>query len=138
MVIHGNVWEMEFLVVDAPSLYNGILGRPALNELKATVSTYSLTLEVYTLIGLFASYGELLMGWECFIASKAKAEHFIVAEKLKDDEDRNRKLQPQEEFELYGVDERHVDRHIRIEKILLDNIHTEIGKLLLEFQDVFS
>lgn len=78
------------------------------------------------------------MGWECFIASKAKAEHFIVAEKLKDDEDRNRKLQPQEEFELYRVDEGHMDRHIRIEKILLDNIHTEIGKLLLEFQDAFS
>ena len=32
--------EVDFLIVDCPSSYNVILGRPTLNDLKATTSTY--------------------------------------------------------------------------------------------------
>lgn len=54
VVIHGTIWEMEFLIVDASSSYNGILGRLAMNKLKATISTYSLRLEIRTPMGLFS------------------------------------------------------------------------------------
>ena len=32
--------EVDFLIVDCPLSYNVILGRPTLNDLKATTSTY--------------------------------------------------------------------------------------------------
>lgn len=35
--VHGVTWNAEFLVVDAPSSYNGLLGRPTLNEMKTIV-----------------------------------------------------------------------------------------------------
>lgn len=81
---------MEFLIDDAPSSYNGILGSPALIELKMIVSIYSSTLEVGTTIGLFVIHDYRHVGWEYFIASKAEVEHSMVAEKLKDNEDGNR------------------------------------------------
>lgn len=41
--INGVIWNLEFLIVDAPSSYNGIMGRSTLNKLKASIWTYSAT-----------------------------------------------------------------------------------------------
>ena len=38
--------KLNFLVVDCPSSYNGIIGRPTLNCRKATTSTYCLQVKV--------------------------------------------------------------------------------------------
>ena len=40
--------EIDFLIVDCPSTYNIILGRPALNKLKAATSTYHLKVKFPT------------------------------------------------------------------------------------------
>ena len=40
--------EIDFFIVDYPSTYNIILGRPALNRLKAATSTYSLRVKFPT------------------------------------------------------------------------------------------
>lgn len=66
---------MEFLVVDALSSYTGLICRPALNRLKATISMYSLTLEVRTATRLFIIRGDYIIGREWFVAARAKAEH---------------------------------------------------------------
>lgn len=73
--INSTSWHVEFLVIDAPSSYNGLLGQPALNQLKATVSTFLLTLEMQTSTELFAIRGDQLVGQECFLAAKTKVEH---------------------------------------------------------------
>jgi hypothetical protein len=36
---------VDFLVIDRPSAYNAIIGRPALNKLKAITSTYHLMMK---------------------------------------------------------------------------------------------
>lgn len=46
LTIEGHTPHLDFLIIDAPSLYNSILGHPILNTLKATISTYSATVEV--------------------------------------------------------------------------------------------
>ena len=43
----GSEWVIrmvEFIIVDRPSVYNVILGRPTLNALRAVVSTYHLAM----------------------------------------------------------------------------------------------
>ena len=42
---------VDFLVVDKPSAYNIILGRPTLNAVKAMVSTYHLAMKFPTPFG---------------------------------------------------------------------------------------
>lgn len=75
MYINDTSWSMEFLIINASSSYNGLISRPALNQFKANMSTYSLTLEVRTATGLFAIWGYRSTGREYFLAANAKAEH---------------------------------------------------------------
>jgi len=44
--------EIDFLIVNCPSTYNIILGRPALNKLKAVTSTYHLKVKFPTAHGI--------------------------------------------------------------------------------------
>ena len=44
--------EIDFLMVDCPSMYNFILGRPTLNKLKAATSTYYLKMKFPTAHGI--------------------------------------------------------------------------------------
>ena len=44
--------EIDFLVMDCPSTYNMIIGRPTLNRLKATTSTYCLKVKFPTTYGV--------------------------------------------------------------------------------------
>ena len=44
--------EIDFLVVDCPSMYNFILGRSTLNKLKAATSTYYLKMKFPTTHGI--------------------------------------------------------------------------------------
>lgn len=72
--VNGITCPMEFLIIDAPSSYNGLIGWPGLNQFKAKVSTYSLTLEVRIAIRLFAIRGDHDAGRECFLATRSKME----------------------------------------------------------------
>lgn len=89
--VNGTTWCIEFLVID-----NGLIGRPALNQFKAIISTYSFTLEVRTATGLFAIRNDRNTGRECFIATRAEAEHKYdtnTATRLEKSKS-NKKLQP--------------------------------------------
>ena len=52
---------VEFIVVDRPSVYNVILGRPTLNVLKVVVSTYHLAMKCPMESGSI-SFGETRRG----------------------------------------------------------------------------
>lgn len=80
------------------------MGRLVLNELKATVSTYSLMVEVRTRVGPHIIQGDKHVGKECFIASKTEAENSITEGKIKKVEEKCKEFQPQGEFELFSVD----------------------------------
>ena len=60
--------QVDFLVVDCPSSYNVILGRPTLNRLKAITSTYCLKMKFPTQNGVGQICGDQLLARECYQA----------------------------------------------------------------------
>ena len=62
--------KVRFLVIDCPSLYNCILGRPTLAELTAVPSTVHLKMKFYTKKAQVATIqGDLAAARRCFNAA---------------------------------------------------------------------
>jgi hypothetical protein len=63
---------VDFLVIDRPSTYNAIMGRPALNKLRAATSTYHLMMKFPTEGGIGEVRGDQLAARKCYnISMKA-------------------------------------------------------------------
>jgi hypothetical protein len=61
--------SVEFLVVNCPSAYNVIIGRPTLNKLRAVTSTYHLLIRFPTEHGIGELKGDQATARECYFAS---------------------------------------------------------------------
>ncbi|GAU45301.1 hypothetical protein TSUD_327590 [Trifolium subterraneum] len=80
--------KVKFLVVDCPSLYNCIIGRPTLAELFAVSSTIHLKLKYYTKDGQVATInGDIEAARRCFEAA-SKNLNFVVTPKKKKEEEK--------------------------------------------------
>ncbi|GFY99885.1 hypothetical protein Acr_13g0012850 [Actinidia rufa] len=62
------IWQ-DFIVVDCPSPYNAILGRPTLGGIKAITSTYHLKLKFPTPTGIGEIKGDQKVARQCFIST---------------------------------------------------------------------
>jgi hypothetical protein len=60
---------VDFLVVNCPSAYNAIIGRPTLNRLRAVTSTYHLLIKFPTEHGIGEVRGDQIAARECYLAS---------------------------------------------------------------------
>ncbi|KAK3043614.1 hypothetical protein RJ639_001676 [Escallonia herrerae] len=60
---------LDFVVVKVPSAYNAILGRPALNQLQAVVSTYHLKMKFPTKHGIGEVKGDQTIARQCYVTS---------------------------------------------------------------------
>ena len=67
--------EIDFLLVDCPSTYNIILGRPALNILRAATLTYYLKVKFPTIHGVGEIRGDQVLARECYQATLASGEN---------------------------------------------------------------
>ena len=67
--------QVDFLVVNCPSIYNIILGRPTLNRLKAATSTYCLKVKIQTLNRTREINGGQPLASECHDALLASKEN---------------------------------------------------------------
>ena len=75
--------EIDFLIVDCPSTYNIILGRPALNRLRAVTSTYHLKMKFPTAHGVGEITGDQVLTRECYQAAlKSRENHTWVINEL--------------------------------------------------------
>ena len=63
---------VEFIVVDRPSVYNVILGRPTLNAIKAVVSTYHLAMKFPTSGGVGVFQGNQEGARKCYMEAVNK------------------------------------------------------------------
>jgi hypothetical protein len=68
---------VDFLVVDQPSTYNTIIGRPSLNKLKATTSTYHLKMKFSTDEGVEEVKGDQVAPRKCYNTSLKKPSRFV-------------------------------------------------------------
>ena len=73
----------NFLVVNSPSSYNMIIGRPTLNRWKAATSTYCLKVKFPIEQGIGEIRGDQVLARECYQAILASKENhtWIIEEK---------------------------------------------------------
>ena len=64
----------RFLIVDAPSAYNMLLGRPSLNAIKAIPSAYHMVIKFPTINGVGTVRGDQRVARECYTASMKQKE----------------------------------------------------------------
>ena len=67
--------EIDFLIIDCPSIYNIILGRPALNKLRAATSTYYLKVKFPITHGIGEIRGDQVLAREFYQAALASREN---------------------------------------------------------------
>ena len=96
----------RFLIVDAPSSYNMVLGRPSLNAIKAVPSAYHLVIKFPTIHGVGTVRGDQRVARECYTASmKQKAVDNVNAGKLDMRDEVLTRPKPSEELEPVSLDD---------------------------------
>ncbi|KAL0402219.1 UNVERIFIED_CONTAM: hypothetical protein Slati_4251800 [Sesamum latifolium] len=65
---------LKFLMVDVPSAYNVILGRPTLNTFQVVVSTYHMKIKFPILGGVGEVQGDPLQSRECYVEAVRKGQ----------------------------------------------------------------
>ena len=74
---------VRFIIVDAPSAYNMLLGRPSLNAIKACPSAYHMMIKFPTVSGVGMVRGDQRVVRECYSASmKQKTVDNIYLDEL--------------------------------------------------------
>ena len=73
--------QLDFLVVDCPSPYDVIIGRPTLNHWKAAMSTYCMKVKFPTEHGIGEVKGDQVLARECYqVVLAAKENHTWMIE----------------------------------------------------------
>ncbi|XP_075665006.1 uncharacterized protein LOC142634592 [Castanea sativa] len=123
--------QLDFLVVDCPSSYNVIIGRPTLNRWKAATSTYCLKLKFPTEDGVGEVKGDQVLARECYQAVlAAKENHTWTIEEEKED-----KVEALEAVELV---EGETAKMTRIGTTFSLEMRTKLIQFLKENLDVFA
>ena len=96
----------RFLIVDAPSAYNMLLGRPSLNAIKSVPSAYHMIVKFPTVNGVGMVRGDQRVARECYTASmkQGAVDNVNVGELDMRDEVLTRP-EPSEELELVSLDD---------------------------------
>ena len=122
--------QLDFLVVDYPSSYNVIIGRPTLNRWKATMSTYCLKVKFPTDNGVGEVRGDQILARESYQAVLATRENhtwMIREEKSK-----------VEALETVALVKDETTKTTRIGTTLSTEMRTRLIEFLKENLDVFA
>ena len=97
---------VRFLIVDALSAYNILLGRPSLNAIRAIPSAYHMVIKFPTVNGVGMVRGDQRIARECYSASmKQKAVGSIYIDELDMRDEMSTRPMPLEELEPVQLDE---------------------------------
>ena len=95
-----------FLIVDALSAYNMLLGRPSLNAIKAIPSAYHMMIKFLTVSGVRMVRGDQRVDRECYTASmKQKAVDNVNVDELDMGDEVLTRPEPSKELEPVSLDD---------------------------------
>ena len=128
----------RFLIVDAPSAYNMLLGRPSLNAIKAIPSAYHMMIKFPTVSGVGMFRGDQRVARECYSASmKKKTVDNISLDELNMRDEVFTRLKPSEELEPVPLDDD--PEHLSyICSQLAEDLKSPLTHFLRQNKDVFA
>ena len=128
----------RFLIVDAPSAYNMLLGRPSLNAIKAIPSTYHMMIKFPTINGVGMVRGDQRVAKECYSASmKQKTVDNIYLDELDMRDEVLTRLDPSEELEPVLLDD-DLEHLAYIGSKLAEGFKNLLIQFLRQNKDVFA
>ena len=129
---------VRFLIVDAPSAYNVLLGRPSLNSIKAIPSAYHMVIKFSTTNRVGMVQGDQRMARECYSASmKQKAVDNIYVDKLDMRDEVNTRPETSEELEPVQLDD-NPEHLVYISSKLAEDLRHLLIHFLKQNKDVFA
>ena len=128
----------RFLVVDAPSAYNMLLGIPSLNTIKAIPSAYHMMIKFPTTSGVGMVRRDQRVARECYSASmKQKMVDNIYLDELNMCDEVNTRPEPSEELEPVPLDDN--PEHLAyIGSKLAENLKSLLTHFLRQNKDLFT
>ena len=128
----------RFLIVDAPSSYNILLGRPSLNAIKSIPSAYHMMIKFPTISGAGMVRGDQRVARECYSASmKQKVVNNIYMDELDMRDEVLTRPEPSEELEPVSLDDD--PEHLAyIGSKLAEDLKSLLTHFLRQNKDVFS
>ncbi|KAK3006034.1 hypothetical protein RJ639_016313 [Escallonia herrerae] len=129
---------LDFVVVRVPSAYNAILGRTALNQLRAVVSTYHMKMKFPTENGVGEVKGDQVVARQCYMAScRNRANETLMIEDLRDETkvERGKPAEDLFDIELYPGNQ---EKTVRVGTGLSDDLKLKLVDLLRNYSDIFA
>ena len=128
----------RFLIVDAPSAYNMLLGRPSLNAIKVIPSAYHMMIKFPTVSGVGMVRGDQRVARECYSTSmKKKAVDNIYLDELDMSEEVLTRPEPSEELEPVSLDD-NLEHLAYIGSKLAKDLKKPLTHFLRQNKDVFT
>ena len=129
---------VRFLIVDAPSSYNMLLGKPSLNAIKVIPSTYHMMIKFPTTSRVGMVRGDQRVAKECYLASvKQKAVDNIYLDELDMRDEVNTRPEPSKELEPVPLDDN--PEHLAyIGSKLVEDLRSLLTHFLRQNKDVFA
>ena len=128
----------RFLIVDASSAYNMLLGRPSLNAIKAIPSAYHMMINFPTESGVGMVRGDQRVARECYSAFiKQKAVDNVYMDELDMRDEVLTRPEPSEELEPVSLDDN--PEHLAyIGSKLTEDLKSLLTQFLRQNKDVFT
>ncbi|KAK2999895.1 hypothetical protein RJ639_023415 [Escallonia herrerae] len=129
---------LDFVVVRVPSAFNAFLGRTALNQLRAVVSTYHMKMKFPTENGVGEVKGDHMVARQCYMAScRNRANETLIIEDLRDETkvERGKPVEDLIDIELYAGNQ---EKTVRVGTGLSDDLKLKLVDLLRSYSDIFA
>ncbi|KAK3012733.1 hypothetical protein RJ639_009566, partial [Escallonia herrerae] len=128
----------DFVLVKVPSAYNTILGRPALNQLQAMVSTYHLKMKFPKEQGIGEVKGDQTVARQCYVTScRSKNKEALIIEDLQEDTkmQRGELVEDLVSIEVYPGEK---EKTFQIGSNLKEGTKLELVNILQTYVDIFA
>ena len=128
----------RFLIADAPSAYNMLLGRPSLNAIKAIPSAYHMIIKFPTIHGVGMVRGDQRVARECYTSSiKQIAVDNVNVDELDMRDEVLTRPEPSEELEPVSLDD-DPEHFAYIGSKLAEDLKGLLTQFLRQNRDVFA